>query len=225
MENVFIHIPRRKEKKRWLLLNHFWEIFHYYSVSVQFSHSVVSNSLWPHNRSTPGPPVHHQLRNLRKLMYIESVMPSNHLILCRPLLLLAFTISLLCCFITVFSKGAGIFYLKGSHAQSFQGLIRFRIEVRFRPCSSRPHKKIWLFGTCTIQHAAASLSVYYGALPLAPPQSHLPSSSLWFCHRTFAHVIYFTWKALPACIHIVPFLLSFKSLLKCHFLIIFFLIS
>ena len=42
------------------------------------------------NRSTPGLPVHHQLnsQNLLKLMSIESVMPSNHLILCRPLLLL-----------------------------------------------------------------------------------------------------------------------------------------
>ena len=40
------------------------------------------------NRSTPGLPVHHQLPELPKLMSIESVMPSNHLILCRPLLLL-----------------------------------------------------------------------------------------------------------------------------------------
>ena len=40
------------------------------------------------NRSTPGLPVHHQLRSLLKLMSIELVMPSNHLILCRPLLLL-----------------------------------------------------------------------------------------------------------------------------------------
>ena len=29
--------------------------------AVQFSRSVVSNSLWPMNRSTPGLPVHHQL--------------------------------------------------------------------------------------------------------------------------------------------------------------------
>ena len=33
-------------------------------------------------------PVHHQLPELLKLMSIESVIPSNHLILCRPLLLL-----------------------------------------------------------------------------------------------------------------------------------------
>ena len=40
------------------------------------------------NRSMPGLPVHHHSRSLHKLMSIESVMPSNHLILCRPLLLL-----------------------------------------------------------------------------------------------------------------------------------------
>ena len=40
------------------------------------------------NRSTPGLPVHHQLPELLRLTSIESVMPSSHLILCRPLLLL-----------------------------------------------------------------------------------------------------------------------------------------
>ena len=41
------------------------------------------------NRSTPGLPVHHQLpRSLLKFMSIKLVMPSSHLILCRPLLLL-----------------------------------------------------------------------------------------------------------------------------------------
>ena len=42
----------------------------------------------PMNRSTPGLPVHHQLPESTKPMSIESVMPSNHLILCCPLLLL-----------------------------------------------------------------------------------------------------------------------------------------
>ena len=41
----------------------------------------------PMNCSTSGLPVHHQLPGLR-LMSIESVMPSSHLILCRPFLLL-----------------------------------------------------------------------------------------------------------------------------------------
>ena len=57
--------------------------------SVQFRCSVVSDSLWPHGLQ------HCQAslsvtnsRSLLKLMSIELVMPSNHLILCRPLLLL-----------------------------------------------------------------------------------------------------------------------------------------
>ena len=58
------------------------------TVLLLFSHSVVSNSLRPH-----GLP-HGQWDNvtisqsLFKLMSIESVMLSNHLILCHPLLLL-----------------------------------------------------------------------------------------------------------------------------------------
>ena len=42
----------------------------------------------PMDHSMPGLPVHHQLRSLLKLISIESVMPSNHLILCHSLLLL-----------------------------------------------------------------------------------------------------------------------------------------
>ena len=42
----------------------------------------------PMNCSMPGFPVHHQLLDSPKLTSIESVMPSSHLILCRPLLLL-----------------------------------------------------------------------------------------------------------------------------------------
>ena len=41
------------------------------------------------NPSTPGLPVHHRLPGLPKLMSMESVMPSSHLILCRPLFLLS----------------------------------------------------------------------------------------------------------------------------------------
>ena len=59
--------------------------------SVQFS--LVTQSCPtlcdPMDRSMAGFPVHHQLsRSLLKLMSIESVMPSNCLILCHPLLLL-----------------------------------------------------------------------------------------------------------------------------------------
>ena len=40
---------------------------------------------YPMDCSTPGLPVTHQLLGLLKFMSLESVMPSNHLILCRPL--------------------------------------------------------------------------------------------------------------------------------------------
>ena len=40
------------------------------------------------NHSTPGLPIHHQLLESTQTMSIELVMPSNHLILCHPLLLL-----------------------------------------------------------------------------------------------------------------------------------------
>ena len=57
--------------------------------SVQFSSVAQSCPTLcdPMNHSTPGLPVHHQLPRLPKLMSIESVMPSNHLILFHPLLL------------------------------------------------------------------------------------------------------------------------------------------
>ena len=60
------------------------------ALSVQFS-SVAQSCLTlcdPMNCSMPGLPVHHQLLSSLKLMSIELVMPSSHLILCCPLLLL-----------------------------------------------------------------------------------------------------------------------------------------
>ena len=53
--------------------------------SVQFSRSVVSDSLRPHAHQTSLSITNSWSRP--KPMSIESVMPSNHLILCRPLLL------------------------------------------------------------------------------------------------------------------------------------------
>ena len=55
---------------------------------VQFSLTVVSDSCDPMDRSPPGFPCITNSQSLLKLMSIESVMPSSHLILCRPLLLL-----------------------------------------------------------------------------------------------------------------------------------------
>ena len=55
---------------------------------AQFSHSVCLTLCDPMNRSTPGLPVHHQLLEFTQTHVHQSVMPSSHLILCRPLLLL-----------------------------------------------------------------------------------------------------------------------------------------
>ena len=57
--------------------------------SVQFSFSIVFSSLRPHGLQHPRLPWSiTNSRSLIKLMSIESVMPSSHLILCCPLLLL-----------------------------------------------------------------------------------------------------------------------------------------
>ena len=57
------------------------------SSSVQFSHSVVFDSLRPLEAHQASLSITNS-RSLPKLMSVESVMPSNHLILCQPLLLL-----------------------------------------------------------------------------------------------------------------------------------------
>ena len=54
-----------------------------FSSVTQWSPTVCD----PMKHSTPGLPVHHQLPDPSKPRSLEVVMPSNHLILCHPLLL------------------------------------------------------------------------------------------------------------------------------------------
>ena len=64
---------------------------HQYSIRSDQIRLVAQSCLTlcdPMNHSTPGLPVHHQLLEFTQLLSIESVMPSSHLILCHPLLLL-----------------------------------------------------------------------------------------------------------------------------------------
>ena len=56
--------------------------------SVQFSRSVVSDSLRPHESQHTRPPCPSPTPGAFKLMSIKSMMPSNHLILCHPFFLL-----------------------------------------------------------------------------------------------------------------------------------------
>ena len=85
------------------------------------------------NRSMPGLPVHHNSQSLPKLMSIYSVMSSNHLILCCPLLLLPSIFPS----IRVFSSESALrirwpkyggFSFSISPSDENQGLISFRMD-------------------------------------------------------------------------------------------------
>ena len=101
--------------------------------SVQFSCSVVSDSLRPLGCRMPGFPVHHHLPELLKLMSIELVVPSNHLILCLPLFLL---LSIFPSIRVFFNESAlhirwpkyWSFSFSISPSSEYSGLISFRID-------------------------------------------------------------------------------------------------
>ena len=106
---------------------------HCIETADQLSHSVLSDSLGPMDCSTTGLPVHYQLPELLKLMSIESVMPSDHLILCCPLLLLPSIFPS----IRVFSNESVLciwwpkdwsFSVSISPSNEYSGLISFRID-------------------------------------------------------------------------------------------------
>ena len=96
--------------------------------------SIVSPSIChPMDCSTPAFPLHHQLLEPLKLISIVSVMPSNHLILCRPLLLLPSVFPR----IRVFSSESVLrirwpkywnFSFNFSPSNEYSGLISFRMD-------------------------------------------------------------------------------------------------
>ena len=106
--------------------------YYYFLQSVQFSLSVMSDSLQHMDCSIPGFPVHHQLPELAQTHVHWVVMPSNHLIPCCPLLFLP----------SIFSSN-GVFFNESvlhlrwpkywsfsfsiSPSNEYSGLISFRI--------------------------------------------------------------------------------------------------
>ena len=87
----------------------------------------------PMDCGTPGFPVHHNSWSLLRLMSFESVVPSNHLILCRSLLLLPSIFPS----IRVFSNESFLhirrtkywsFCFSISPSNEYLGLISFRID-------------------------------------------------------------------------------------------------
>ena len=101
--------------------------------SVQFSQSVVSDSATPWTAARQASLSITNSWSLLKLMSIESVMPSNHLILCRPILLQPSIFPS----IKVFSNKS-VFLIRGPKCWSFSfsispsneylGLISFRMD-------------------------------------------------------------------------------------------------
>ena len=98
---------------------------------VQFSHSVMSDSATPQTAARQASPSITNSRSLLKLMSIESVMPSNYLILCHPLLLLPSNFPS----IRVFSNESTLrirwpkywsFSFNISPSNEYSGLISFR---------------------------------------------------------------------------------------------------
>ena len=101
--------------------------------SVQFGHSDMSDSLWPHGPQHTRPPCPSPTPSLLKVMSIELVMSSNHLIFCHPLFLLATIFPS----ITVFSSESALrirwpkywsFSFNISPSNEHSGLISFRMD-------------------------------------------------------------------------------------------------
>ena len=101
--------------------------------SVQFSHSVVSDSLRPDGPQHARPPCPSPTRRICSFMSIELVMPSNHLILCHPFLLLSSVFPS----IRVFSNESALpirwpeywsFNFSIGHSNDYSGLISFWMD-------------------------------------------------------------------------------------------------
>ena len=98
-----------------------------------FSRKLCPTLCNPMNCSAPGFPVLHYLPEFAKLMFSESVMPSNHLMLCCPLLFLPSIFPN----IRVFSNELALcirwpkywsFSFSLSPSNKYSGLISFRVD-------------------------------------------------------------------------------------------------
>ena len=121
--------------------------------SVQFSCSVVSDSATPWTAARQASLSITNSRSLLKLMSFESVMPSNHLILCRPLLLPPSIFPS----IRVFSNKSVLhirwpkYWSFQLQHQSFQRIFRtFRMVGS--PCSPRDSQLRVVFNTAVQKH-------------------------------------------------------------------------
>ena len=123
------------------------------------------------NCSTPGHLVHHQLRSSPKLMSIESVIASNHLILCCSFLLLPSVFPS----IKVFSNESALhirwpkywnFNFIISPSNEYSGLIFFRIDWLDLLAVQGTLKSL-------LQHHSSKASILWGLAFFIVQVSHL----------------------------------------------------
>ena len=172
--------------------------------TVQFSCLVASDSWDSMGCSTPGLPVNLSLLwSLLKLMSIESVMPSNHLILCHPLLLPSIFPS-----IRVFSKESVLcirwpkdwsFSFSISPSNEYSELISFRMD--------------WL-DLLGIQGTLKSLLQHHSSKASVLRYSAFFFFSFSFFFIKFLFLLYFTlqycigfpihWHESTMCVHAIP---------------------
>ena len=151
----FMNILIFRNKRQWPLLT-------WFSSVAQLCPTLCD----PTNCSTPGLCVHHHSRSLPKPRSIKSVMPSNQLILCHPLLLPSIFPS-----IRVFSNELGLFQWVGPlhqvakvlelqlQHQSFQehpGLNSFRMDWLDLLAVQRTPKSL-------LQHYSSKASILRGS--------------------------------------------------------------
>ena len=131
--------------------------------SVQFSCSVVSDSVTPWTEARQASLSITNSESLPKLTSIESVMPSNHLILCHPLLLPPSIFPST----RVFSNES-VFCIRWPKYWSFSFRIRtdlFQDGLIGSPCSPRDSQK---FSNTTVQKHQ-----FFGAQPSSQSNSHI----------------------------------------------------
>ena len=130
-----------------------------------FSHSVVFDFLTPWTSARQASLSFTISRSLLKPMSIELVMPSNHLILCGPLLLLSSTFPNI---IRVFSNESALrirwpkyWSFSISPSNEYSGLISFRID-----CSYNVRNSAWFFSSAQLTSAALPLVQIKNSGPL-----------------------------------------------------------
>ena len=125
--------------------------------SIQFTRSVVSNSATPWTTVSQASLSINNSRSLLKLTSIKSVMPSNHPILCCPLLLPPSIFPS----IRIFSNESVLhirwpkywsFSFSISPSSEYSGLISYHLHITFSSVVLRQLKACFLWHQCSHEH-------------------------------------------------------------------------